>query len=108
MLTYSYVSIQLMMGLNLVCDILDYPIFMSLMGESVIVTYVYCSCPILFVGFKTYVDLVILDILDFDVTLDMTGLSTYNVVLNCNAKIVTLSMPVIKELEWERVHKANQ
>lgn len=38
---YSYVSIQFTVGMNLVCDILDSPVYVStLVGESVLVTHV--------------------------------------------------------------------
>lgn len=43
-------------------------------------------------GFHTLVDLVILDMLDFDVILGMIWLSSYYVVLNYNAKTVTLEI----------------
>ena len=37
------------------------------MGESVIVEKVYRSCLVMFVGRNTHVDLVILEMVDFDV-----------------------------------------
>lgn len=44
----------------------------TLVGESMIVIHVYHSCPTLFMVFQTWIDLVILDILDFVVILGMT------------------------------------
>ena len=44
-------------------------------GESVIVEKVHRSCLVNFVGSNTYVDLVILEMVDFDVILGMTWLS---------------------------------
>ena len=44
--------------------------------------------------------------LDFDIILGMTLLSPYHVVLNSNAKTVTLKMPGMDKLEWEGVYKA--
>ena len=58
-------------------------------GESVIVEKVYRSCLVTFVGSNTYVDLVILEMVDFDVILGMTWLSPNFAILDCNAKIVT-------------------
>ena len=55
---------------------LDIPIRVSTpVGESVVVEKVYRSCLVNFVGSKTYVDLVILEMDDFDVILGMTWLS---------------------------------
>ena len=54
----------------------DMPIRVSTpMGESVIVEKVYRSCLVTFMGSNTHVDLVILEMVDFDVILGMTWLS---------------------------------
>ena len=44
------------------------------------------SCVVKFVGSNTYVDLVILEMDDFDVILGMTWLSPQFAILDCNAK----------------------
>ena len=46
----------------------------SLVGESVIVDKVYRYCLVAFVGSNTHVDLIILEMVDFDVILGMTWL----------------------------------
>lgn len=56
-------------------------------------------------GFQTCADLVILDMTNFDIILGMTWLSLYYVVLNCNAKYVTLEILGRERLEWEGVYK---
>ena len=89
--TFSYVSSSFANGLNLPCELLDMPIRVSTpVGESVIVEKVYRSCLVNFVGSNTYVDLVILEMVDFDVILGMTWLSPQFAILDCNAKMVTL------------------
>ena len=60
-------------------------------GESVVVEKVYRSSLVTFVGSNTYVDLIILKMVDFDVILGMTWLSPNFAILNCNAKTVTLA-----------------
>ncbi|WMV40756.1 hypothetical protein MTR67_034147, partial [Solanum verrucosum] len=53
--------------------------------------------------FQTWVDLVILDMTDFDIILSMTWLSHYYIVLNCNAKSITLEIRVGKVSEFKKV-----
>ncbi|WMV29196.1 hypothetical protein MTR67_022581 [Solanum verrucosum] len=69
--TYSYVPMTFSLGLDLICDTLDAPIYVSTpVGELVLVTHVYRDCSMLFMGLQTWVDLVILDMLNFDVILE--------------------------------------
>ena len=100
--TFSYVTSSFANGLNLPCELLDMPIRVSTpVGESVIVEKVYRSCLVTFVGSNTYVDLVILEMVDFDVIQGMTWLSPNFAILDCNAKIVTLDKPGTDPLAWE-------
>ena len=50
---------------------------------------------------NTHVDLIFLDIVDFDVILGMTWLSPNFAILDCNAKTVTLAKPGTNPLVWE-------
>ena len=65
----------------------------TLVGESVIIEKVYMPCLVTFVGSNTHVDLVILEMVDFNVILGMTWLSPNFAILDCNAKTVTLAKP---------------
>ena len=92
--TFSYVSSAFSTSLNLNCELLDVPIRVSTpVGEFVIVEKVYRSCLVNFMGSNTYVDLAILEMVDFDVILGMTWLSPNFAILDCNAKTVTLAKP---------------
>ena len=100
--TFSYVSSSFATGFDLHCDLLDMPIRVSTpVGESVIVEKVYRSCLVTFVGSNTHVDLVILEMVDFDVILGMTWLFPNFAILDCNAKTVTLAKPGTDPLVWE-------
>ncbi|WMV08847.1 hypothetical protein MTR67_002232, partial [Solanum verrucosum] len=100
--TFSYASSLFATGLDLHCDFLDMPIRVSIpVGEFVIVEKVYRSCLVTFVGGETYVDLIILDMVDFDVILGMTWLFPNFAILDCNAKTVTLAKPGIDPVVWE-------
>lgn len=106
--TYSYVFVQFMVGLNLVCDILDYPINVSTpIDEFVVVTHVYHSYYGLIKHFQTWVVLIILDMLEFSVIQGMTWLSLYHIILSCNAQTVTPAIPRMNEQECKGVSKTN-
>ena len=66
-----------------------------------IVEKVHRSCLVTFVGSNTHVDLVILEMVDFDVILGMTWLSPNFAILDCNAKTVMLAKPGTDPLLWE-------
>lgn len=57
----------------MVCNMLDSPVYVSTLIEDYhVVTQLYCACSVMFMGFQTWVDLVILDMFDFDIILGMT------------------------------------
>ena len=100
--TFSYVSSSFAAGLDLYCDLLDIHIRVSTpVGGSVIVEKVYRSCLVNFVGSDTHVDLIILEMTDFDVIMGMTWLSPNFTILDCNARTVTLAKPGTDPLVWE-------
>ena len=96
-----YVSSSFTTGLNLHCELLDMPIRVSTpVGESMIVDKVYRFCLVTFVGNDTHVDLIIQEMVDFDVILGMTWISPNFAILDCNAKTVTLAKPRTDPLVW--------
>ena len=72
-----------------------------------IVEKVYRSCLVTFMGSNTHVDLVILEMVDFDVILGMTWLSPQFGILDFNAKTVTLAKPGTDPFVWEGDYTSN-
>ena len=66
-----------------------------------IVEEVYRSCLVNYLESNTYVELVILEMVDFDVIQGITWLSPNFAILYCNAKNVTLAKPWTDSLVWE-------
>ena len=98
---------HLLLVLIYIVNCLTYLFVCPPVGESVIVEKVYRSCLVTFVGSNTYVDLVILEMADFDVILGMTWLSPNFAILDCNAKTVTLAKPGTDPLLWEGDYTSN-
>ncbi|XP_069149255.1 uncharacterized protein [Solanum lycopersicum] len=99
---FSYASSSFATGLDSYFYLLEMPIHVSTPnGGSMIVEKVYRSCFVTFVGGNTYVDLIILKMVDFDVILGMTWFSPNFAILNCNAKTVTLAKRGTDPLVWE-------
>ncbi|XP_070017845.1 uncharacterized protein [Nicotiana sylvestris] len=55
-------------------------------------------------GLETQVDLLLLDMVDFDVILGMDWLSPYHTILDYHAKNVTLALPGLPHLKWRGTH----
>lgn len=62
-------------------------------GVLVGVNEVYQDYSILFMGYHTWDDLVILDMMDFDIILEMSCLSPYHEILDFHTKTITVAMP---------------
>ncbi|XP_070022022.1 uncharacterized protein [Nicotiana sylvestris] len=100
--TYSYVSSLFAHFLVISPEPLGTPVHVSTpMGDSVIVNRIYRSCVVIFYGLETRSDLLLLDIINFEVILGMDWLSPYHVVLDCHAKTVLLVIPGLQRLEWK-------
>ncbi|XP_070042937.1 uncharacterized protein [Nicotiana tomentosiformis] len=100
--TYLYVSSLFAYFLDVPRESLGNPVYVSTqMGDSVIVDQIYRSCIITFCGYETRVNLLLLDMTDFDVILGMDWLSPYHAILDCHAKTVTLAIPKLPRLEWK-------
>jgi len=100
--TYSYVSSLFAPFLGVSRESLSTHVYVSTpVGDSVVVNQIYRSCIIIFCGYETRADLLLLEMIDFEIILGMDWLSPYHAILDCHAKIVTLTMPVFPRLEWK-------
>ena len=64
----------------------------------------YRLCIVTLMGYDTYADLKVLDMVYFDVILGMDWLSSNHAILNYYAKTITLAMPGIPIVEWRGTH----
>ncbi|XP_070057746.1 uncharacterized protein [Nicotiana tomentosiformis] len=69
-------------------------------GDAIIVDRVYRSCVVTIRCLETRIDLLLLDMVDFDIILGMDWLSLYHAILDCHAKTVTLALQGMPRLEW--------
>lgn len=100
-------SIKFAIPLDIIYDILASLVYVSTMDrDSIGVTQLYLSYSIMFMGFQTLIDFVILDVLDFDIIIDMTCLTLYHAILNYNTKAMTFEMFRRDKLVWEGVYKS--
>jgi len=99
--TYSYVSSYFAPYLVMHSDSLSAPAYVSTpVGDSIVVDRVHCSYIVVIGGLETRVDLLLLNMVDFDVILGMDWLSPYHAIFDCHAKTVTLALPGLPRLEW--------
>ncbi|XP_070036770.1 uncharacterized protein [Nicotiana tomentosiformis] len=109
--TYSDVSSYFASHLSMPRDSLDIHVFVSIpVGDSIVVYRVYRSSVVTINGYDTIVDRLLLDLVDFDVIINMNWLSLYHSILDCHAKTVTLAMSGLPRLEWRRtiVHSTSR
>ncbi|XP_070049929.1 uncharacterized protein [Nicotiana tomentosiformis] len=98
--TYSFVSSLFAHFLDIPREFLGTPVYVSTpVGDSAIVDRIYRSCVVIFCGYETRADLLLLDMTEFEVILGMDWLSPYHVILDFHAKTVTLAMSELPRLE---------
>ncbi|XP_070056520.1 uncharacterized protein [Nicotiana tomentosiformis] len=99
--TYSYMSSYFASYLDMPCDLIVTPIYVSIpVWDSIMVDRVYQSCVVTICGSETRADFLLLNMVYFDVILDMHWLSLYHAILDCHAKTVMLVMSSLPRLEW--------
>ena len=87
--THSYVSIYFASQFGGPPEPLDQPFWVGTpMEESLSVTSMYRSCLVTIDGKDSMVDLIVLDLIDFDVILGMDWLASCHATVNCHKKTV--------------------
>ena len=82
------------MKFYILLDILDEPFSISIkVGDSVVVERVYKGCPISLTNRATLVDLIEIDILDFDVIMGMDWLQDCFAFIDCRIRVVKFQFP---------------
>ncbi|XP_070034482.1 uncharacterized protein [Nicotiana tomentosiformis] len=99
--TYSYVSSYFAHFLDMPRESLVSSVHVSTpVGDTIMVDRVYRSFVVTIGSLETGVDLLVLNMVDFDVILGMDWLSPCHVILDCYAKTMTLAMPGLPRVEW--------
>ncbi|XP_070010081.1 uncharacterized protein [Nicotiana sylvestris] len=99
--TYSYTSSYFASYLVMPHESLRAPVYVSTpVVDFIVVDRVYHSCTIVIRGLETSVDLLLLDMVDFDIILGMDWLSLYHAILDCHARTMTLALSGLPLLEW--------
>ena len=62
-------------------------------GDVMISSYWLCAVPIVITGRELNVDLVILDMFDYDVIVEMDFLTKYGAIINCQVRTVNFKLP---------------
>ncbi|XP_070040920.1 uncharacterized protein [Nicotiana tomentosiformis] len=99
--TYLYVSSYFSPYLDIPHGSLDIPVSVStLVGDSVVVDRVYRYFVVTIGGYETIVDLLLLNLVYFDVFLCVDWLSLYYAIFYCHTETVTLAIVEMSRLEW--------
>ena len=103
--THSFISPSFSLCLDMRFDVLNSPLTVHTpVGEVNLINRFLLGCEVCIEDEILLVDLVELEILEFDVILDMDWLFVHHVVLDCFNKVVTLSIPGKPVIRYQRDH----
>ena len=82
--THLYVSSYFAAGFDMTADHMCTPLYVSSpVGRSLVVDRVYRYRSVVLSGYETFVDVIELDMVDFDIILGMDWLAPHHAVLDC-------------------------
>ena len=100
--TLSYVTSMIPKNFEILCDILNEPFDVCTpVGESVVAKRVFRNCPIMLPNRVSYVELVELDMVDFDVILGMDWLHACFASIYCRMRVLKFNFPNEPFVEWK-------
>ncbi|WMV24899.1 hypothetical protein MTR67_018284 [Solanum verrucosum] len=92
--THSYVSSYFALRFDRQLEMLNHPFLISTpVGNSLLVEYEYRDCQIRVEGRDTLANLIVLDMIDFDVLMGMDWLCPFYATVDCHANIVKFEIP---------------
>ncbi|XP_070031906.1 uncharacterized protein [Nicotiana tomentosiformis] len=98
--TYSYVSSYFAPYMDMTRGSLDIHFYVSTpIGDSIMVDRVYRSCVVTIKGYETRIDLLLLNMIHFEVIFGIDWLSSYHTILDYHSKIMALTMLGLPRLE---------
>jgi hypothetical protein len=106
--THSFVSPSFACHLGKEPELLDFLMMVDIpIGDSLVTDLVYRSCVVQVADRELLIDLILLDIQDFDVILGMDWLSPYHASVDCYSKRVTFHIPNQSEFHFEGIKEAS-
>ena len=104
-LTHSFVSISFASLLGMPIDNMDFDLFVATpLGDFVVVNNILRDCCVMIRYREMTVDLVLLELQDFDVILWMDWLASYHASVDCFGKRVMFSIPGQPDFSFEGKH----
>ncbi|XP_070004094.1 uncharacterized protein [Nicotiana sylvestris] len=92
--THSYVSSYFSLRFSRQPELFNNPFLVATpVGESLLAEYVYRACQIRVEGRDTLAELIVLDMIDFEILMGMDWLSSCYAIVNIHAKIVKFEIP---------------
>ena len=105
--THSFMATSYVMHLGGESKKLDNPMIVNTrMGETLTIDAIYLNCVVMVQGYELLIDLLPLEMYDFDVILGMDWLSKYNAVVDCFSKTVTFQKSGDLEFSFQGERKS--
>ena len=99
--THSFVSISFTGLLGMHISTMNFDLILAPMGDSIVTRRRVKNCPVMIGYLEMPIDLVLIDLQDFDVILGMDWLASYHAFVDCFGKQMTFSISSQLEFSFE-------